>query len=162
MDAHEMYSDLFQMAGCQLPASPNNRGSAPDKYALFEPVDCIAPSNRFAKKSKVSRVSPLLIQLSMEFEKKVVRFVPKNRIHVLNHHITNLFIPGNRRFTRVALKLRAADIVQLGDLIQMSEEEFRGYTSSESIVEYTKTRLNELGFGFDFETPGWTPRVSDW
>mgnify|MGYP001799937515 CR=1 FL=1 len=138
---------------------------------LFEWADCSdligrTDENSFSneKRQRVRKKysSVRTHQLSMRFSYRLVNLVTQDRHHLLDKLVANLFTQGCPRFSLVNQKLRADGILQLGDLLQMSEEDFRSYTSSEKIVSHVKARLEELGFKFQSAVSNWQPSLSDW
>lgn len=74
---------------------------------------------------------------------------------MLDYPVIKYFTRDCPRFTRVGLKLEDVGVVFIGDLVKMTEDEFKSFTSSETIVDHVKRKLHRIGLDFGMFTPRW-------
>jgi hypothetical protein len=104
-------------------------------------------------RSRISKLSHR--QFSLSYAPDCTRFVAKNKHHILSYRTLTYFTRGHARFIRVGFELEDDGVWFVGDLVKLTEDDFREYTKSKTITAYVKAKLHRNGLGFGMATPKW-------
>jgi len=89
----------------------------------------------------------------------IVRFAPRHRYPYLDYGVYDTFrsVP---EVAKAALKLEANQILLLGQLVQLSEEQVRAFSfMKEDTLRIMKVELAAMGLGFATRVPSWNKRL---
>ncbi|UGY07436.1 hypothetical protein [Bradyrhizobium quebecense] len=106
----------------------------------------------------VRQTCSILTQLSLPLKPQrptVVRMVPGHRYAYLNYGVYDAFktVPS---VAGAATRLERRGIFVLGQLVQMSENDLRGYGfMSDEIISDMKAHLATVKLGFGMRAPAW-------
>lgn len=150
-----MGDSLFALKSIELPETTWSRSQDElfrDFWACFE------TSKPTIVASRPRGARQLGYQLSLRFVEPFTRFVTKPKRHLLDFELTPFFQKPHRcgvSFTRVGFKLEKVGVCFVGDLVQMTENEFREFTKDERLIQKTKLALTTVSLGFGMAAPKW-------